>query len=182
MIQTDYTVDSRVEHAAAMGKINEDENEHFRDFLEQNDPDMIDELVMAMNEQVSAKIDCTQCGNCCRALMVNITPPETERLAAHLNMPLETLKETYIEESMQGNMIMRSMPCPFLGGNSCTIYEHRFNECREFPHLHKPRFVHRLFGTLMHYGMCPIIFNVVEWLKIETGFKTEENVANGQLK
>jgi hypothetical protein len=51
------------------------------------------------------------------------------------------------------------------------VYEHRFSECREFPRLDRKNFKDRLFGTLIHYAMCPIIFNVVEELKIKTGFK-----------
>jgi len=36
--------------------------------------------------------------------------------------------------------------------------------------LHKDNFTDRLFGTLMYYAMCPIIFNVVEELKMQSGF------------
>jgi hypothetical protein len=73
-------------------------------------------------------------------------------------------------------MIMNSIPCGFLSENKCTVYEKRFDECREFPHLHKDNFKGRLFGTLIHYAMCPIIFNVVEELKKATGFKTGDDI------
>jgi Fe-S-cluster containining protein len=102
--------------------------------------------------------------------MINITQPEANALAAHLQQPLADVKAAYIEESLQGNMIMNTIPCHFLEGTKCSIYEHRFTECREFPHLHRPGFTKRLFGMLMYYNMCPIIFNVVEALKKETGF------------
>ena len=62
-------------------------------------------------------------------------------------------------------MIINTIPCHFLKGTSCSIYEHRFTECREFPHLNKPHFRGRLFGTMQYYEICPIIFNVVEQLK-----------------
>ena len=58
-----------------------------------------------------------------------------------------------------------TIPCHFLADNICTIYPQRFHECREFPHLHKPGFVQRFPGTIMHYARCPIIFNVIEELK-----------------
>lgn len=103
--------------------------------------------------------------------MINITPEETVSLATHLQMDIEHVKEKFIEISEQGKMIINTIPCHFLGGTSCTIYENRFTECREFPHLHKKDFTTRLFGTLMYYAMCPIIFNVIETLKEELNYK-----------
>lgn len=104
-------------------------------------------------------------------LMINVTPAEATEVSSHLGIPAIKFKEKYIEESLQGQMIMNSIPCHFLKDTMCTVYEHRFTECREFPHLDRKNFKGRLFGTLIHYAMCPIIFNVVEELKIETGFK-----------
>lgn len=150
----------------------EKENEHdlFRSFLNNQNSGQIDELVFRLNNTITPLVDCTKCGQCCKTLMINVTQDEAENLAANLEVQLSELKEKYIEESLQGALIMKSIPCPFLGGTSCTIYENRFTECREFPHLHKPGFTNRLFGTLIHYSICPIIFNVVENLKHDTGF------------
>lgn len=147
------------------------ENDRFRDFLKSQDSTVIDELVQEINAEITPKIDCTACGNCCKSLMINITKPESKALADHLQMDLADVKKKYIEESLQGNMIMNTIPCHFLEGTKCSIYEHRFNECREFPHLQRPNFTDRLFGTLMYYHMCPIIFNVVEELKDKTNFR-----------
>jgi Fe-S-cluster containining protein len=160
-----------LQEITALAKEREHENDSFRIYLKNKNTAHIDELVHKINEEITPQIDCTQCGNCCKTLMINITEKETEKLSVHLNLSVTVTKEKYIEESQMGQMVMNSMPCPFLGGKSCTIYEQRFTECREFPHLHRPYFTDRLFGTLMHYGMCPIIFNVVEKLKVESGFK-----------
>jgi len=148
----------------------ENENDAFRFFLKNKDSKEVDIIVHSINDAITPKIDCTECGNCCKTLMINITEEESERLAAHLNMNVPDLKEKYIEESLQGKMIMDTIPCHFLGGTRCNIYEQRFTECRDFPHLDKDNFTDRLFGTLMYYAMCPIIFNVVEELKTQTGF------------
>ncbi len=148
----------------------ENENDDFQFFLQRENVKEIDVLVHAINNEVTPKIDCTTCGNCCKSLMINITAEESGTLAAHLKMSVEKLKEKYIEESLQGKMIINSIPCHFLGGTKCTIYEHRFVGCRDFPHLHKDNFTSRLFSTFMYYSMCPIIFNVVEELKTQTGF------------
>ena len=128
-------------------------------------------LVHTINNEVTPQIDCTQCGNCCKSLMINVTTEEAVALAAHLDISVPVLKEKYIEESQGGQMVINTIPCHFLSGTKCTVYENRFTGCRDFPHLHKNNFTSRLFGTLMNYAACPIIFNVVEELKIKTGFK-----------
>lgn len=131
---------------------------------------MLDERVHALNKEVSAAVDCTACGNCCRTLVINITPEEIKDLAAFLGQTEAEVRAAYIEESLQGNCFINSVPCHFLDGSRCSIYAQRFTECRDFPHLHKPGFRERALGTLGHYGRCPIIFNVVERLKRELGF------------
>lgn len=149
----------------------ENENDHFQSFLlKQNQVDT-DKAVHQLNETISSQVDCTKCGNCCRSLMINITVEEIQSLATHLQLSLPEAKEKYIEESEGGLMIINTIPCHFLADNRCTIYTHRFTECRDFPHLYKPNFTKRLFATMMYYSMCPIIFNVIETLKENLGFK-----------
>lgn len=134
-------------------------------------------MVFQINNEVEQKIDCTTCGACCKGLMINVTQKESDAVAAHLQMNNDDFEEKYIEKSMGGQMIINTIPCHFLSDSKCTIYKNRFNECREFPHLHKPNFTDRLFGTLIHYSICPIIFNVVEELKSATEF-FNENINN----
>ena len=152
-----------------------EENLAFRQFLKGRNSNDIDEEVHALNDVVSAAIDCTACGACCASLMINVTEDYIPPLSRHLQLSDAAFKEKYIEVSQQGQMLVNAVPCSFLSNNKCTVYAHRFEECREFPHLHKPQFTGRLFGTLMHYGRCPIIYNVVEALKISTGFKNNED-------
>ena len=149
------------------------ENDHFKNFLKEQDREQIDSIVHQLNEEITPQIDCTHCGNCCKSLMINVTAGETESLAGHLNMDVADVKEKYIEISNQGQMIINTIPCHFLEGKSCTIYQNRFTECREFPHLHKANFKARFFGTIMYYSMCPIIFNTIENLKQKLNFNVE---------
>lgn len=150
------------------------ENDDFRLFLKQQNGVDIDTVVHQLNDEITPQIDCTQCGNCCRSLMINVTPEEATSLSNRLQLSISEIKEKYIEESEQGQLIMNTIPCHFLSGSVCSIYEDRFTECREFPHLHKPHFTGRLFGTMMYYSMCPIIFNVVEQLKVAVNFNAGE--------
>ena len=135
--------------------------------------DVVDDAVHELNELIAPQVDCTSCGNCCKSLMINVTKTEAENLALQLNTNVTELKKKYIEVSSEGQMIMNTIPCHFLTGTSCSIYENRFTECREFPHLHKDNFSSRLFGTFQYYAMCPIIFNVVEALKNRLHYEFE---------
>lgn len=146
--------------------IKEEENFRFLEILKSKNSDAIDELVLQLNESVSSQIDCTRCGNCCRSLMINVSSADTERLAAHLHTSTKKFEEKYIEKSSEGvTAVMNSIPCHFLHENKCTVYDARPNECREFPGLHRKGFTTRLFATFMHYGRCPIVYNVIEALK-----------------
>jgi Fe-S-cluster containining protein len=162
------TADLNIIAAAALTR--ESENFRFRDFLRANDPEKIDAIVHRLNDTITPAIDCTACGNCCRSLMIHTTTEEHARLAAAAQIPLATWEARHIETSLQGATILNAIPCAFLKGSLCSVYEDRFQECREFPHLHRDNFNDRLFSTLMYYGTCPIIYNVVEELKVETGF------------
>ena len=155
---------------AQEGIDNVEQNDAFRSYLQKMDGNELDEKVHALNNIITPQIDCTVCGACCKQLMINVTEEEKIRVATHLNITPADFQQKYLEESMQGKLIMGSIPCHFLADSKCTVYENRFTECRAFPHLHETNFKGRLFGTLIHYAMCPIIYNVVEELKKEVGF------------
>lgn len=155
---------------AAAATDNEQENDAFTDFLQQQHNDTIDKLVFNLNQKIEPAIDCTACGNCCKTLMINVTEEEAASLSKHLNKPLPNIKDQYLEQGLGNKYIINQMPCHFLHETKCSIYSQRFAGCREFPALTQPNFTQRLFTVFMHYCRCPIIFNVVEALKIETGF------------
>ena len=155
-------------------ELKQDENDAFRVFLQKKESRELDEQVHRLNNIITPQIDCTSCGACCRSLMINVTPEESFTVARHLKLNPIEFKDKFLEKSMQGKLIMNTIPCAFLANSKCTIYRERFNECRAFPHLHEANFKGRLFGTLIHYAMCPIIYNVVEELKKDTGFVNAE--------
>ena len=143
----------------------ENENDRFKLFVKERKGDQVDSNVYQLNKKVAAQIDCTICGNCCKSLMVLISDAEADNLSVHLGHTRKKFDNDYLEKGTNGLMIMNRMPCPFLAEKKCSIYEHRFEGCKEFPALHLPNFKNRLFTTFMHYERCPIIFNVVEQLK-----------------
>lgn len=168
-LETDLT------RIAALSVVKEGENDRFTVFLKEKGHQEIDPLVQTLNQAVTAGIDCTICGNCCKSLMINVSEAEADSLSAHFRQNRASFDVQYLEKSSNGMMLINAIPCHFLTANKCRVYEHRFEGCREFPALHLPHFKSRLFTTLMHYGRCPIIFNVVEQLKEALVFEKKPN-------
>jgi Fe-S-cluster containining protein len=169
-LQTDTLLQTSLPAIVQAAIEKEDENDRFRSFLKEHDSHEIDLAVYELNNNIAPKMDCTACGNCCKSLMVNINDEEADALSAHLQLSRENFDAKYIEKG-SSMMILNSIPCHFLNDNKCTVYEHRFAGCKEFPALHLPDFNKRLFTTFMHYDRCPIIFNVVEQLKDAMNFE-----------
>ncbi len=160
-----------LEIIASIAEEKEIENQQFVTYLKNKDSKEVDEIVLALNDIISSEIDCTQCGNCCKSLMINVSEEEANHLSKHLHQSRNEFENKYLEKGNNGMMIINTIPCHFLNDNKCTVYEHRFAGCKEFPGLHFPDFTKRLFTIFMHYERCPIIFNVVEALKTKTNFK-----------
>ncbi len=166
------TIETNLEKIAIAEIALEHENRYFINFIRATDSAILDANVQQLNALIAPQISCTDCGNCCQTLMVNITEPECQRISKYLQKTTEEFKEEFVETSQEGTMmVLNKMPCHFLKDKSCSIYEHRFTECKEFPQLNNDNFKSRTFSTMMHFGRCPIIFNVMQQLKINLGFK-----------
>ncbi len=103
--------------------------------------------------------------------MITVSNNEANRVAKLLNLKRSEFDEKYMEKGMHDLMLINAIPCHFLSNNKCSIYQDRFEGCREFPALHLPYFQKRLFTHFMHYNRCPIIFNVIEQLKTQLLFE-----------
>lgn len=144
----------------------DDENWEFRTFLKQSDED-VDARVHRIFDEVKAQIDCTACANCCVGLGTCVSDTDIARLTECLSMTADGFRERYVERGENGDTVLRGQPCPFLEGKCCSVYDARPEECRDYPHLHKDHFVHRLMGVVSNCAVCPIVFNVYERLKNE---------------
>lgn len=129
------------------------------------DDEVVESLVHGLNEKISAQIDCTACANCCQSFMITVTPEEVVSVAQSLDIGEEAFKSAHIEEGGNGMLLMNTIPCNFLQEKRCSIYVHRFDGCRQFPYLEQPEVKKRLPFVFQYYGLCPIIFNVLETIK-----------------
>lgn len=139
---------------------------------EPNAPDdaEIDRRVEAIAAPIIAAIDCTQCANCCRALLVSLVPKDADRLAEAVEIPVASVIERYVDLERGAEVeewgVFRDRPCAFLKGNLCSIYTHRPGSCRLYPQF-TPDFRWTLEHTIAGTGFCPIIYNVVSQLCAE---------------
>ncbi len=144
------------------------ENVRFRQFIKYTLPwseRRLDEFVLAIVREVEAAIDCTQCANCCRALLISLTPEDAERLAEQLGMSVAGFDELYVKPDAENERLFAHSPCAFLDGNRCAVYPARPRDCREYPHLAKGEFRSRMWQMLGHAEDCPIVFNVLQRMK-----------------
>tara|TARA_R110002049_G_scaffold194392_3_gene363281 strand:+ start:188 stop:655 length:468 start_codon:yes stop_codon:yes gene_type:complete len=129
------------------------ENVSFGNFLKTQDSKAVDDIVHRLDQEITPKIDCLACGNCCR----NLRPVVTEEAMSPFVEP----------KNMEAYKYLKGFTCKNLDCNSCTIYEERPEECRQYPYLHRDQFVERTSELIQNYEVCPIIFNVFEQLKEE---------------
>lgn len=95
----------------------------------------MDTIVQQLHDEVSEKIDCLTCANCCRSLGPAIYDKDIERMAKALRIKPSEVVSSYLRIDEDGDYVFKSMPCPFLmNDNYCSIYESRPKACREYPH------------------------------------------------
>jgi Fe-S-cluster containining protein len=151
-------------------KQNEERNWAFRSKLKfMNIPARkLDGLVHRLHTEVSSRIDCRSCANCCKVMRPAVGQAAAGRIARHLGISSEAFKNEYLDfDREEQQYLMQRIPCPFLQENKCSLYELRPHDCRSFPHLHKNGFTSRLITVIHNYAICPIVFNVFERLKME---------------
>lgn len=151
---------------AQLGEQNEEENFDFRIFLKGQDSKKIDKIVGRLNKELTTLIDCQKCGNCCTSLRPCITKSEIKKLAHIEHSTQADFVSRYLEkDSFEEIHFLKDTPCKFLKDKSCTIYPDRPLDCKSFPHTQKPDFNSRTLEMIDNYGICPIVFNLLEELK-----------------
>lgn len=125
----------------------------------------MDLKVHALHDLITKKTDCLSCANCCRSLGPRITDKDLEKMAKALRIKASELNNKYLKVDEDGDMVFKSMPCPFLGAdNYCSIYESRPKACREYPHTDRKRFYQIYNLSIKNASTCPIVYEVLEQL------------------
>jgi len=125
--------------------------------------------------EVESKIDCRQCGACCRETYVDVTPAEIAAIAEYLGTSAENAAHEYtMIDPTDHHVILRHSGggCTFLDGNICMIYEARPGPCRHFPHIDSSSHTlgSRMESVTRRTGYCPIVYNTLEGYKRRLGY------------
>ena len=149
------------------------ENARFRAYLKSHRHS--DRRLRRFGEEIEAEIDCTACANCCRVTEVGITEKDVEKLAKFVGMSENEFIEqnTTLDDSGARILKRSEIGCVFLEGNLCSVYEARPHNCVNFPHVVRGAgsIASRMWQFLDRAGYCPIVYNWMEKVKDDIGFR-----------
>ncbi len=137
----------------------------YKDFLKRTDKNKVLKALPALHEEAFEKIDCLKCANCCKKFSPRFKTPDIKRISRLLKMKEGEFIETYLRLDNDGDYVVRSTPCPFLGeDNYCSIYDNRPSDCHRFPYTDEDVLLKRPQLTLKNSTFCPIVYYVLEKL------------------
>jgi Fe-S-cluster containining protein len=151
-------------------KRSKDKQKRFKNFLAKANKNAVLKKLPALHEEAFANIDCLQCAACCKNYSPRFKTPDVKRISKHLGMKESNFIDTYLTVDDEGDFVVKSLPCPFLGAdNFCSIYDVRPSDCSRFPYTDEDVFLKRPKLTLKNSSFCPISFYVLEKLEQQLG-------------
>lgn len=137
----------------------------YKQLLQRADKNKVLKLLPRLHEEAFEKIDCLQCANCCKNYSPRFKTPDIKRIAKHFKMKEGEFIETYLKLDEEGDYVVNTKPCPFLGSdNYCSIYDVRPSDCERFPYTDEDVIIKRQSLTLKNSTFCPITYYVLEGL------------------
>lgn len=137
----------------------------YKNYLNRANKNAVLKALPDLHEEAFSKIDCLQCGNCCKGYSPRFKTPDIKRIAKHLKMKDGDLINQYLRVDEDGDYVMRATPCSFLGAdNYCSIYEARPSDCERFPYTDEDVILKRPNITLKNSSFCPAVYYVLEKL------------------
>jgi len=161
-----HHMDEILKQLPKQAKDKHNENKKFFVKLKKKPPKHLDLLMQELHEAEFDRTDCLTCANCCKTTGPLVTDKDVARISKHFRMKEQQFIETYLKVDEEGDFVMQTLPCPFLGSdNYCSIYDVRPKACREFPHTDRKKFQQISHLTLKNVSVCPAAFNIVEEMK-----------------
>ena len=159
-------MDKIIQNWKENAKKNEKDNFLFIRSLKMKDREPVDRLAQKLHEEAFKKINCVDCGNCCKTLKPTLDDNDIERISEYLDRPVEEIKSNYLTKNQYENWTFNSLPCPFLGeDNKCQIYSSRPKDCQSFPNTNKEGFSSRSYQHSENTLICPATYYIVEKMK-----------------
>ncbi len=149
----------------ALQKKYKEKGKSIKQFLARADKNAVLRRLPALHDEAFEKFDCLSCAACCKNYSPRFKTPDVKRISKYLGMKESSFIETYLRVDEEGDFVVKSSPCPFLGAdNACSIYEMRPSDCARFPYTDEDVLVKRQALTLKNASFCPITFHVLERL------------------
>ena len=125
----------------------------------------LDAIINNADKQAFKKIDCLDCGNCCKTTGPSFTNKDVSRIAKYLRMKPSQFSEEYLREDEDNVFVLKQVPCAFLGSdNYCSIYDVRPKACSEFPMTHMRSQKKMLPLMMKNASICPAVESILEEL------------------
>lgn len=133
--------------------------------LKQKKDGELDAIINTADEEAFKKINCLDCGNCCKTTGPLFTNKDVSRIAKYLRMKPGKFVDEYLRIDEDDDYVLKEVPCAFLGAdNYCSIYDVRPKACSEFP-LTGLRSQKKMLPLLMKNAtICPAVEDIVEEL------------------
>ena len=145
-------------------KSREKQKQH-KNFLAKADRNKVLKQLPLLHDEAFEKVDCLSCAACCKNYSPRFKTPDVKRISKHLGMKESAFIEKYLRVDEDGDFVVKSTPCPFLGAdNFCSIYDVRPSDCARFPYTDEDVLIKRQQLTLKNASFCPITFYVLERL------------------
>lgn len=146
-------------------KRSKEKQKQFKSFLAKADKNKVLNALPQLHKEAFEKIDCLQCAACCKNYSPRFKTPDVKRISKHLGLKESVFIETYLRVDDDGDFVVKSLPCPFLGAdNFCSVYEVRPSDCERFPYTDEDVMIKRQKLTLKNASFCPITFYVLDKL------------------
>ena len=141
----------------------------YKQFLQRASKNEVLKRQPAIHEEAFNKVDCLGCANCCKNYSPRFKTPDIKRISKHLQLKEGVFIETYLNLDEEGDYVVKSKPCPFLGAdNFCSIYDVRPSDCARFPYTDEDVLIKRPHLTQKNATFCPIVYYVLEKLVVST--------------
>lgn len=111
-------------------------------------------------DQVTQKIDCIKCANCCNQLRTILNKEDIARISKQLNLTQANFAKEYLTKYDETHLEFVKLPCPLLSENRCKIYPARPEACKTFPYLEGIR-NYSTHALLSNAKNCLIVYNVL---------------------
>ena len=137
----------------------------YKQYLQRATKNTVLKQLPELHEEAFEKINCLECAACCKHYSPRFKTPDIKRISKVLQLKESVFIETYLVLDNEGDYVVKSTPCPFLGDdNYCSIYEDRPSDCHRFPYTDEDVLLKRPVITLKNSTFCPAVYYVLEKL------------------